>query len=189
MSIQPITPPKPTEPTDESKCRHTLFFACVLIVGTRLSESLSGSTRHKGTAISEITIIAASCPFDLSCSLQETDDRIPSFRFAITLTIPHFGGEFKYRASNIWFACKSFDHFLSSLSDVADASDGEAPLADLSDDLNIRITNTDGEYSAQFDICRRDVNYPKSTLSATCMMERESVQYVFSQFKQMPRWW
>ena len=135
--------------------------------------------------ISEITIIAASCPFDLSCSLQETDDRIPSFRLAVALAI----GEFKYQASNIWFACKSFDQFLSSLNNVSDANDGEAVLADLSDFFKFRITNTEGNYLAQFNIRQRDANYPDTTMNATCRMERESAQYVFTQFKQMPRWW
>jgi len=148
-----------------------------------------GVIRLKGIDISEITIMAASCPFDLSCSLQETDDRIPSFRLAVSLAIPHHDGEFKYQASNIWFACKSLDQFLSSLDDVSDANDGEAVLTDLSDFFNIRITNTNGNYMAQFKIRQCDVNYPDTTMNATCRMERESVQYVFKQFKQMPRWW
>ena len=105
------------------------------------------------------------------------------------LAIPHFNGEFKYHASHIWFACESFDHFLGSLNDVAHANDGDASLADLSDFFNIRLTNTDGKYSAQFNIRQRDVNYPDTTVNATCRMERESVQYIFTQFKQMPRWW
>lgn len=148
---------------------------------------LNKTQRHR--SISEITINAASCPFDLSCSLRETDDQIPSFRLAVTLGIPHFDGEFKYQASNIWIACKSFDQFLSSINNVSDANDGEALLTDLSDLFNIQITNTDGNYSAQFHIHQRDVNYPNTTMNVTCLMERDSVQYVFTQFKQMPRWW
>ena len=31
--------------------------------------------------------------------------------------------------------------------------------------------------------------WSESSLDTTCRMERESVQYVLSQFKQMPRWW
>ena len=78
---------------------------------------------------------------------------------------------------------------MGSLEGISDANDGGALLSDLSNGFNIRIANADGNYSAKFSILHRDVNYPDSALNVTCPMERESVQYVLKQFKQMPRWW
>lgn len=89
----------------------------------------------------------------------------------------------------MWFACTQFDQFMETLNKIANASDGEATLSDLSDNFSVKIANLDGTYSAHFSIRQRDVNYPNSTLNATCLMDRETVQLVLSQFKEMPRWW
>ena len=156
-------------------------------LGHRKRYPLNG--RAEDTGISEISIDEGSCPFNLSCSLQDTDDRLLSFRFAIALSIPHFGGEFNYHDSRVWIRCVSFDKFVDSLHKLADANVGQAMLSDMSDYLTITIANTNGDYTAEFNIRQRDVNYPTSKLITVCKLDRETTQYVHSQFNQMPRWW
>lgn len=121
---------------------------------------------------------------------METDDRTPSFRLSVNISVKHSTGEFKYVGDNFWIATTAFDEFLNELTSVVDAkNDITATLRDMSSYLIFGIQNKGNQHEFAFSILEPGVSNPKCAFRSTGQLERSCVEYVLSQFRDMPRWW
>ena len=124
-------------------------------------------------------------PFRLSLDMIETDEYVPSMRMQASAEMQQFGQEVSYHGS-LWFACSSWDDFISRLNDL-DA--GEANLADMNNCFVLRFRKSAETLEMSWEIKRRALDGAIMALAFSSRIDEDTMAHIKSQFTQFPMWW
>jgi len=85
-----------------------------------------------------MSIIKINEPVKLQLEILEYDEVLPSIKVSLQIEIGHSSGNISYSINDIWFECRIWDEFVSTLK-MIESEDDKAVLTNMSDDLEISV--------------------------------------------------
>jgi hypothetical protein len=127
-------------------------------------------------------------PVEVSISVTEKDDYLPSFKTTIKCRINHPTGILIYEADDIWFQCSVWDKFIERLSTVNEVN-GLATLANMSEHFIISIGSKDKQL--YFEIKCKEVISNTGTINIdySTKIDLDSLDSIKRAFNELDKWW
>ncbi len=136
--------------------------------------------------MAEITITS---PIELSFSVIEADDRLPSLKTEILFIHKHPTGIVQYSASDKWFRCNEWDDFVEDLKEMVNNSRGKASLMDLDEFFVLKLSKSEQVYSFLIEIKETDLPDRLTNLRFESRISSDEVASLIRQWTEFPKWW
>ncbi|AFZ23903.1 hypothetical protein Cylst_1625 [Cylindrospermum stagnale PCC 7417] len=133
--------------------------------------------------------INISQPISITMEVVEVDDYLPSLRMLVKCHIEHPTGFFTYQATDIWFDCSQWDEFVRILSQLEAKIEVEAILVDMSECLELKISNVHNQLHFNFSCKELNVGEGLTKINFSCQIDFEILSLIKREYSEFPKWW
>ncbi|MFN3688935.1 hypothetical protein [Salinarimonas sp.] len=130
-------------------------------------------------------------PLELSLSIMEIDERIPSFMCRLDLLNNHPTGSLAFNANDVWIACEAWDNFLNETKRLLAGEVASASLASMGNGFSLSISHLarGSEYTLSVKIKEPETGFGSIKAVLEHEVDSDTISVVIRKFTNFDKWW